>query len=595
MADTDISVTLQADTKLETVRDATLNADTKREVIRTVTLEGDTSLKTKGHVRVAASTFRHARFHATLKLDTSRNLSGHVTAKADTLVCVTNEVQVGDNGVYIQTSKGKGRIVSVRLNTTTSDMTDTLTIVFVNADLNLHDKLSGKILDYDLTGFEVASISKTGIQTTVKATQNLRLYGKAILYWGNPSKAFLEQKKKLQQVKSNTTKSGSRFIATRNGIRGNIHVEWIGTDDEKFANNFKKTEAKTSLRGALNYLGVEYKIGDWMITTDLSGRSGTLAGFVSTLISWTKSIPMDMIVAHVHGNKVRALQRGYEDAVTDISSMRHPVETEKTEEDSNYVSATQTLGYKIGVVPEVKFNVSHHEGNKNKKKRLGHGETQSNDMAGRPLHYEKRNDDGSGESVDYEYIDGDDVNEVIEHHKKWDAGNENEPETWTITHDSVADNSISRSVKDDDSGTSSVLGTNRISSFFNSSVEDDERWDFLPYGVQGYKIYDIHRIDNKGNDLFYEEWQGEENMPFPLVASTCCQLVKRLGKYRKITTLQIAIVSPVSSGVPEYKHIITHDERIKYKGKEYFLDSNDLSITTKEYKQTLVLKRYDPM
>ena len=218
-----------------------------------------------------------------------------------------------------------------------------------------------------------------------------------------------------------------------------------------------------------------------------------------------------------------------------------------------------------------------------------------NSMAGRPLHSEKKNDDGSGESVDYIYDDGSDVNRVIEKHTKWDT--EKNKETWTITHESVADSPLVSQafMESDDEPPESSLGTSRLSSLFNTSVFDDGsdtiKWWFD--AKQGYKLYDIERMDNQGNTIYYESYTGQEALPFPLTADNAFSLIKHLADCKKVTTITITLVSPVSAGKPDYKHIITHYERIKYNDALYFLESNNLSITTKEFKQTLVLKKYD--
>ena len=57
-------------------------------------------------------------------------------------------------------------------------------------------------------------------------------------------------------------------------------------------------------------------------------------------------------------------------------------------------------------------------------------------------------------------------------------------------------------------------------------------------------------------------------------------------------TVTVEIISNVSNGVPEIRHIIDFTERIKFNGNEYFLVSNNVSFTPRSFKQKLQLVRW---
>ena len=108
----------------------------------------------------------------------------------------------------------------------------------------------------------------------------------------------------------------------------------------------------------------------------------------------------------------------------------------------------------------------------------------------------------------------------------------------------------------------------------------------------GSVLYHIKRVDNFGNTATYDSYSPDDSYPFPLEKDDCLSLLQEIGRCRKVITLNIDIVSPVDNGRPQYTHIITHREKVSYKGQEYFLESNTVTITPTAFTQSLTLKRY---
>ena len=52
------------------------------------------------------------------------------------------------------------------------------------------------------------------------------------------------------------------------------------------------------------------------------------------------------------------------------------------------------------------------------------------------------------------------------------------------------------------------------------------------------------------------------------------------------------IVSRVSNGMPEVKHILDFTERIRFEGSEYFLVSNQVTLTPRSLRQSITIARW---
>lgn len=107
--------------------------------------------------------------------------------------------------------------------------------------------------------------------------------------------------------------------------------------------------------------------------------------------------------------------------------------------------------------------------------------------------------------------------------------------------------------------------------------------------------------------MYYKEgsrasWRefSEKVLRLPLSTETDFNdklLKKLMQEYGKLNrsireTVSIDITPEVEDGVPSYQHIIDFDERIIYKGNEYFLVKNDITLTPTRLTQSLELVRW---
>ena len=174
-------------------------------------------------------------------------------------------------------------------------------------------------------------------------------------------------------------------------------------------------------------LGAQYNGEDYGITTDLSGKSGTIVDMVSSLISWSKDIPTKSINAHIENGVIKCMQRGREEVFTDISMLKHPVETYKEERYSewsimSYVDKFESSPSKSGVTKEHEV-----EGDPWLVTMPGFpvvveggvslvGSSISRNKSGSPARIKNEMSDGSTETINYTYYGDDRVNGVYEDH-----------------------------------------------------------------------------------------------------------------------------------------------------------------------------------
>lgn len=57
-------------------------------------------------------------------------------------------------------------------------------------------------------------------------------------------------------------------------------------------------------------------------------------------------------------------------------------------------------------------------------------------------------------------------------------------------------------------------------------------------------------------------------------------------------TVTMEIVSRVRNGVPEVRHILDFTERVRFEGSEYFLVSNQVTLTPRSLRQSIAIARW---
>ena len=57
-------------------------------------------------------------------------------------------------------------------------------------------------------------------------------------------------------------------------------------------------------------------------------------------------------------------------------------------------------------------------------------------------------------------------------------------------------------------------------------------------------------------------------------------------------TVEMNILEPVKDGIPALTHVINFGERIKYNGNEYSLESNTVTRTEREIRQSITITRW---
>ena len=112
--------------------------------------------------------------------------------------------------------------------------------------------------------------------------------------------------------------------------------------------------------------------------------------------------------------------------------------------------------------------------------------------------------------------------------------------------------------------------------------------------IHPHYLYQLN--DTYGNSKTYSSSEENDTLPFSIEDSSLNnKYFKEISEYcnqRIKETVTLDLITSVNNGISEYKHIIDFRDKIILAGCEYYLVSNNVSISPKELKQSLVLVRW---
>ena len=543
---------------------ATLNF--VRQVVKSETAMAMTERTVNSPLQAAtADTARQVAFISKAEAMTERDLSKWEVAHGDTVSILPYHFAIdankgtGGDGIDDIPQQNISGIQSVTLALNERTLADTFQMVTASP-LDIEAAVQGKLLDFDCD-FQVEETSQQGIWQTVKGMYPLD----RLLYMP-------------------------------------INIEVVEADCSYYARQ---------IADALG-MSLDLRIEDFTPSQDYSLSGMTYQDFISSLFSWTSRLPQRQINVFIRGGTLHIIQRGYEEQVTDITAWPHTMPTinrklirsvwdsattegcDKAKSDKDYEPQpfTGTIGiegitrhYLNGLLMEEETNGSFTEYSYDDQYLT-----------------EKRTHNPDGSTVQTTYTYAKTANDIYlfkETEKTTDA-TQKEGETshdrndWTdwfnenfstrITyHAPIGYGWYSTTVYEDGEFQGSSISQGKPGG--KSSQFTINEWN-RSLGSD-YDFNDDEDDKFKGQALFDTE--------FPVTGDDFLREltheIEWLNRKRQ-EEVSLDIVSPVIKGHATIRHILDFTERIRLDGKEYFLVSNQVKLTTRSLRQSIRLVRW---
>ena len=537
-----------------------------RQVVKSETAIATTERIVNSPLQAAtADTARQVAFISKAEAMTERDLSKWEVAHGDTAsilpyhFAIDANKSTGGDGIDDIPQQNISGIQSVTLALNERTLADTFQMVTASP-LDIEAAVQGKLLDFDCD-FQVEETSQQGILQTVKGMYPLD----RLLYMP-------------------------------------INIEVVEANCSYYARK---------IADALG-MSLDLRIEDFTPSQDYSLSGMTYQDFISSLFSWTSRLPQRQINVFIRGRMLHIIQRGHEDQVTDITAWPHTMPTinrelirsvwdsatteswDRAKSDKDYEPQpfTGTIGiegitrhYLNGLLTEEETNGS-----------ITEYSYDDQYLTEKRTH----NPDGSTVQTTYTYAKtANDIYLFKETEKTTDA-TQKEGETshdrndWTdwlnenfstrITyHAPIGYGWYSTTVYEDGEFQGSSISQGKPGG--KSSQFTINEWN-RSLGSD-YDFNDDEDDKFKGQALFDTE--------FPVTGDDFLREltheIEWLNRKRQ-EEVSLDIVSPVIKGHATIRHILDFTERIRLDGKEYFLVSNQVKITTRSLRQSIRLVRW---
>ena len=537
-----------------------------RQVVKSETAIATTARIVNSPLQAAtADTARQVAFISKAKVMTERDLSKWEVAHGDTVSILPYHFAIdankgtGGDGMDDIPQQNISGIQSVTLALNERTLADTFQMM-TGSPLDIEAAVQGRILDF-ACDFQVEETSQQGILQTVKGMYPLD----RLLYMP-------------------------------------INIEVVEANCSYYARK---------IADALG-LSLDLRIEDFTPSQDYSLSGMTYQDFISSLFSWTSRLPQRQINVFIRGGMLHIIQRGHEDQVTDITAWPHTMPTinrklirsvwdsatteswDRARSDKDYEPQpfTGTIGiegitrhYLNGLLTEEETNGS-----------ITEYSYDDQYLTEKRTH----NPDGSTVQTTYTYAKtANDIYLFKETEKTTDA-TQKEGETshdrndWTdwfnenfstrITyHAPIGYGWYSTTVYEDGEFQGSSISQGKPGG--KSSQFTINEWN-RSLGSD-YDFNDDEDDKFKGQALFDTE--------FPVTGDDFLREltheIEWLNRKRQ-EEVSLDIVSPVVKGHATIRHILDFTERIRLDGKEYFLVSNQVKLTTRSLRQSIRLVRW---
>ena len=525
-----------------------------------VKVSGDTSRHLNRFIAMRADTLRDIRIvkKITVTGDTQRRIGRCGTALADTKrrlirqlrILADTRIEIPHTLTYAEFRERGIRSFSVTLGELS--LSDNIQLETVSP-LSIGASIQGRVMDYAFR-FLVEETSQRGIVQSVKGT-----YSRDVLLY-TPIRIYVERAKV------------SRYAA--------------------------EIAAALSLR-------LHRLTDDFTPSQNFEGSGMTYHDFISALFGWTAKLPQRQINVFIRGDTLHIIQRGMEESVIDITNWPHAQPTVErkllrsvwhsshkdstgahNEEDTVPVPFTGTISFR-----EISRTYSNgflvRETNENGYSTYTYdGEY----LAEKRTH----NVDGSTSRTDYTYAStGRDVYLFKEWERTTEAINDGKKHTEYDWEDWSNEKGTERITYHAPLG----YGWYATTVYVDGVLEGSS----LSQGKPGGKASQF--TVEQSNLSLGASYASDDTLPysslidteFPVVGAEYLQtLTKEIEWLNRKTqeTVTVEIRARIRSGVPDIDHIVDFTERIRFEGREYFLQSNTVELTPRLLRQTIKMVRW---
>ena len=525
-----------------------------------VKVSGDTSRRLNRFIAMRADTLRDIRIvkKITVTGDTQRRIGRCGTALADTKrrlirqlrILADTRIEIPHTLTYAEFRERGIRSFSVTLGELS--LSDNIQLETVSP-LSIGASIQGRVMDYAFR-FLVEETSQRGIVQSVKGT-----YSRDVLLY-TPIRIYVERAKV------------SRYAA--------------------------EIAAALSLR-------LHRLTDDFTPSQNFEGSGMTYHDFISALFGWTAKLPQRQINVFIRGDTLHIIQRGMEESVIDITNWPHAQPTVErkllrsvwhsshkdstgahNEEDTVPVPFTGTISFR-----EISRTYSNgflvRETNENGYSTYTYdGEY----LAEKRTH----NVDGSTSRTDYAYAStGRDVYLFKEWERTTEAVNDGKKHTEYDWEDWSNEKGTERITYHAPLG----YGWYATTVYVDGVLEGSS----LSQGKPGGKASQF--TVEQSNLSLGASYASDDTLPysslidteFPVVGAEYLQtLTKEIEWLNRKTqeTVTVEIRARIRSGVPDIDHIVDFTERIRFEGREYFLQSNTVELTPRLLRQTIKMVRW---
>lgn len=335
-------------------------------------------------------------------------------------------------------------------------------------------------------------------------------------------------------------------------------------------------------------------IDDFTHSSTWVGNGQTYESIISSLFGWTSAIPHKQINAFIRAadNSFNVIQRGHERKTTDVTDTHHTRpqyhrELVRTLWSGRSGNGTVSTVQNINVEP-IPFSGTITFGDSMCTYASGYlvAETANGDRSEYSyeggtetgMYLSKKNiihSDGSSTKIAYDYNLGASGVKILGQEKEITYDKDGKVKSKRLTvHAPLGNGFYGTSVYVDDEYQGSSISTGSPSGAASRYMRNEESI------TLGGAMYAGSNDDNDGNSLI-----DEANFP---VEET--EILKSLTA--ELRWLNRRIKETVSMDIYNYGHALDFFEKIRFRGHDYFLVSNDITQTTRELKQSIVIVRW---
>ena len=537
---------------------------TEREVVTSETVRCDTKRTPGMGNRAAAKTQRRLGRGNVAKAALRRTVVARVRVRFDTLIRIPHVLE------YVKTSRGR------RSKRTVSQIAD---------NFRAHG-----IRSFAVTLGEMTLSDTFQMETAQPLAIGDAVRGRLLDYRFSFLVEETLQRDLLQTVKGTYSKDATLYSA--------IHI---------FVKEAQASGYAQSIAAALG-LQLHWACDDFTPSQNFEDSGMTYQDFISALFGWTAKLPQRQVNVFIREDTLHIVQRGKEESVLDITDWPHgrpTVERRLVRSlwHSGHASETAGNAYNEEDTEPVPFTgtISWEEMSRTYHNGFLTSETNEKGMTRYTYHGEyltskqTHNKDGSTSRTEYTYAETErDVYLVKEWERTTEPINDGKKHTEYDWRDWNNERGTERLTYHAPLG----YGWYATTVYVDGNLEGST----LSQGKPGGKASRF--TVEQSNLSLGSRYSGDDDdapfaslidMEFPVKGEAYLKELTQaiLWLNRKTQeTVTLEVFANIQDGVPDVGHIVDFMERIRFEGKEYFLQTNAIELTPRSLKQTIKMTRW---